>query len=77
MSHADRLANAGRLLSSAGNVAVAAFAVYSQVVKCSFMSKLPTSIRRPVCAWLIANAQSPESIKKMESAFSYIADVIQ
>ena len=65
MSHADRLANAGRLLSSAGNVAVAAFAVYSQVVKCSFMSKLPTSIRRPVCAWLIANAQSPEGIKKM------------
>ena len=51
MSHADRFANAERLLT------VAAFAVYSQPVKCSFVSKLPTSIRRSVCAWLIANAQ--------------------
>ena len=38
-------------------LAVAAFAVYRQPVKCSFVSKLPTSIRRPVCAWLIAIAQ--------------------
>ena len=38
-------------------LAVAAFAVYVQPVKCSFVSKLPTSIRRPVRAWLIANAQ--------------------
>jgi hypothetical protein len=38
MSHADRFANAERLLT------VAAFAVYSQPVKCSFVSKLPTSI---------------------------------
>ena len=51
MIHADRFANAERLLT------VAAFAVYSQPVKCSFVSKLPTSIRRPVRAWLIANAQ--------------------
>ena len=35
---------------------VAAFAVYIQPVNCSFVSKLPTSIRRPVCAWLIAYA---------------------
>ena len=35
---------------SFGDAAVAAFAVYIQSVKCSFVSKLPTSIRRPVCA---------------------------
>ena len=42
---------------SFGDAAVTAFAVYSQSVKCSFVSKLSTSIRRPVCAWLIADAQ--------------------
>ena len=34
--------------SSEGDVTVAAFAVYSQPVNCSFMSRLLTSIRRPV-----------------------------
>ena len=40
MSHADRLANAGRLRSSAGDVAVAAFAVYVQIKPLSLPSKL-------------------------------------
>ena len=40
MIHADRLANAGRLRSSAGDVAVAAFAVYVQIKPLSLPSKL-------------------------------------
>ena len=50
MSLADRFA-AFSLLT------VAAFAVYVQVVRCSYVSKLPTGIRRPVRARLIAGAQ--------------------
>ena len=40
MIHADRFANAGRLRSSAGDVAVAAFAVYVQIKPLSLPSKL-------------------------------------
>ena len=37
---------------------VAAFAVYGQYAKYSYVSKLPTSIRRPARAWLIASRRS-------------------
>ena len=37
---------------------VAAFAVYGQYAKYSYVSKLPTSIRRPARAWLIASRKS-------------------
>ena len=42
--HADRLANAGRLLSSAGDVAVAAFAVYVQINPLSLASELDVPV---------------------------------
>ena len=46
-----------RQVRSLQPLTVAAFAVYVQSVKCSYESKLPTSIRRPVRAWLIVYAQ--------------------
>ena len=51
MFHADRFANAGRLLT------VAAFAVYSQINRSPLTSQLDASHCCFVCAWLIAYAQ--------------------
>ena len=62
--HADRLANAGRLRSSEGDVAVTAFAVYIQINRSPLTSELDASHCCFVCAWLIANAQIPAYISK-------------
>ena len=53
MIHADRFANAERLLT------VAAFAVYSQINRSPLSSELDAPHCCFVCAWLIANAHIP------------------
>ena len=55
MSHADRLANARRSLSSEGDDAVAAFAVYVRKCLQPLVSELTAVVNIFVRAWLIAS----------------------